>query len=90
LEILKELGVRFAVTAKKPGVGELDCGRDLEMKRLPVCGWAWHHYLRILLRTLGAVGIAGLIGAILPPAEIASPIPLRSDDHFQTEGQFSD
>lgn len=84
-EILRDLGIRFAVTTRKPGVGDLAADSDLELKRLSVGGWSWHHYLRIVLRTFGVLGFSGLAGAVLPARILLSPVPLAVEDQFGSQ-----
>lgn len=76
-EILSSVGVRFAVTTHKPRMGELQPSIDhLELKRLAVGGWAWHHFLKIGLRTLAVVGFSGLAVGLVPDrTPFLSPIP---------------
>jgi len=75
--ILRSLRVRFAVTTRKPSPGELRPSDDhLELKRLAVGGWAWHHFAKVAIRSLAVIGFASLISGLIPSrTPLLSPIP---------------
>jgi peptidoglycan/xylan/chitin deacetylase (PgdA/CDA1 family) len=66
-EILRRIGIRFAVTTVAPIPQDLVEQTDhLELKRVPIGGRRFDHYLRCVLRTLRAIGIGEVINALLP------------------------
>jgi peptidoglycan/xylan/chitin deacetylase (PgdA/CDA1 family) len=76
VDALKQCGVRIAVTTNRPGTRDLRPAGDLlRVKRLAVGGWAWHHYVKVFIRTLRVAGPGLSIGgrtaiadSILPSA----------------------
>jgi peptidoglycan/xylan/chitin deacetylase (PgdA/CDA1 family) len=71
---LKKCRVRIAVTTERPGTGELDPASDpLRIKRLAVGGWAWHHYLKTLIRTLRVVGVANIGRGVVANWSLPAP-----------------
>ena len=62
---LRQFGIRFAVTTVAPRSHDRQADM-LELRRVPIGGRRFDHYLRCLARTLKAVGIGEAIGSLLP------------------------
>jgi peptidoglycan/xylan/chitin deacetylase (PgdA/CDA1 family) len=62
---LRQFGLRFAVTTIAPGPHDQQVDL-LELRRVPIGGCRFYHYLRCLVRTLKAAGIGEAISSLLP------------------------
>lgn len=67
--VLRRSGVRFAVTTVWPEPGDL-LERDdlLGLKRIPIGGRNFHHFIQAAIRTFRAVGIADVMLGLIPQA----------------------
>ncbi len=72
-QIVKRLGLKYAVTIKPAESGEKFEAMDLlELKRCSLGGRQFHHYLKSLVRTSKAVGKSKMLKAIVQSAAIKS------------------
>lgn len=69
-EILSRYGIRFAVTTIAPVPEDVVEQSDhLELKRVPIGGRRFDHYLRCILRTIQAIGFGEAINSLLSTGE---------------------
>ena len=66
---LRRSGIRFAVTTEWPGPADLSSRNDLlGLKRIPIGGRSFHHFVKAALRTLRASGTSNAIREMVPQA----------------------
>jgi peptidoglycan/xylan/chitin deacetylase (PgdA/CDA1 family) len=66
-EALRQLGIRFAVTTAAPMPQDLIVQDDhLELKRVPIGGRRFDHYIRCVSRTVKAIGFGEVLVSLLP------------------------
>lgn len=69
-KILGRFGIRFAVTTVCPNSTDLTARGDLlELKRIPIGGRKYHHYIKAILRTFRAMGVAEMFRVLMPESE---------------------
>lgn len=87
-EALRRSGIRIAVTTKWPEPADLSMQDDLfELKRIPIGGRSFHHFLKSASRTLRAIGFAEVLKEFLHQSMTAWPWNKTSKDQLGVLGR---